>query len=108
LNIHLSKGSKITVSKKSIKNGYEPAVTHARKYLNIGHVYTVKSVSVSDCTSSVKIEEIPNQIFNSLSFINLKKPMGKETKTDYKTDWEWEEYNEAENELKWKGYMHAN
>ena len=71
MNIHAKQGTKITVTTKSILNGYANVSNHAKKHLKVGEVYTIDRVVVHSWHTDVYVKEIPDQIFNVVSFYNI-------------------------------------
>ncbi len=71
MNIYAEKGHKVTVTEQSIINGHDSDKKKAKKFLKVGGVYTVESMEVYSWSSTVKLQEIPNQEFNSVNFIDL-------------------------------------
>ena len=68
MNIHAKQGTKITVTTKSILNGYANVSDHAKKHLKVGEVYTIDRVVVHSWYTNVYVKEIPGERFNSVSF----------------------------------------
>ena len=71
MDINTTEGTKVTVTKDSIKNGYDSVETHARKHLEIGGSYTIDYVHIEGWNTDVFIKEMPDIKFNSVSFENL-------------------------------------
>jgi hypothetical protein len=70
MSLEAKTGHKVTVTKESIKNGSDYDRENAAKYLEVGKVYTVEDLDVHDWSSSVILQEIPNQEFNSVHIID--------------------------------------
>lgn len=68
INIHAQEGTKITVTDESIKSGNKSVEKHARRFLKVGQTYTIDCIIVHGWTTDVYLKEIPNQVFNSVSF----------------------------------------
>jgi hypothetical protein len=68
ININAQEGTKVTVTEESIKSGYKRVETHARSFLKVGETYTIDCIIVHGWTTDVYLKEIPNQVFNSVSF----------------------------------------
>ena len=64
------KGHKVTVTERSIGNGYPLDEEKARHYLKVGRVYTVERMDVHDWSSTVLLQEIPGVEFNSVHFVD--------------------------------------
>lgn len=72
MSIDAKKGHKVTVTEKSIANGYPLDEEKARHYLKVGKVYTVARMDVHNWSSTVILQEIPGVEFNSVHFIDHK------------------------------------
>lgn len=48
--------------------GYESQQEHARKFLTVDAVYTVRHMEVGGWSSSVELVEVPGEFFNSVMF----------------------------------------
>ena len=68
MDIYAKKGHKIIVTEKSIENGYDSVKEHAKKHLEIGEMYTVHCTSVQGWSTTVYLEEFPDEEFNSVNF----------------------------------------
>lgn len=68
MNIYALKGDKVVCN--TLDNGYEHDRNVARKYLNIGHTYTIVKTEVHEWHTDVWLHEFPNVIFNSVFFID--------------------------------------
>ncbi|MCC6516912.1 MAG: hypothetical protein IT275_11220 [Chitinophagales bacterium] len=71
IKLYAEKGHKVTVTEKSIKNGYDFDIENVNKYLKVGEIYTVEEMDVYDFHSTVLLQEIPNVYFNSVNFIDV-------------------------------------
>jgi len=71
MNIWALKGHKVTVTKKSIRNGYDRARDRAEKLLIIGNTYTIEKTHVQAFSTDVYLQEFPGIRFNSSTFINV-------------------------------------
>jgi hypothetical protein len=56
------------VTDKTKRNGYDYDKDMARDYLEVGKEYTLNSMSVSQSSSSLMLDEIPNVGFNTVNF----------------------------------------
>ena len=68
MNIHAEEGTKV---KYTGTGGYDEHRKHANKYLKVGETYTVLNTNVSGWHTSVFLQEVPNQCFNSVHFEEL-------------------------------------
>ena len=73
MDIYSKKGTKVIVTKETIKNGYDYVEEHAKKHLKIGEQYTIEKTVVSGWSTEVYLQEFPNERFNSVTFKNVKK-----------------------------------
>lgn len=64
------KGHKVVVTERSISNGWPDDQEKARKFLKPGGIYTVEKMERADWSSSVILQEIPGERFNSVHFID--------------------------------------
>lgn len=69
MNIYSSKGTKVRYTGK---NGYDSDLHQANDYLIVGEIYTVKKTNVGSFHTSVLLEEVDNQWFNSAHFEMVK------------------------------------
>ncbi len=51
--------------------GHEEDMENARKYLEIGKIYTVKETKYNSFITFVELKEVPGVLFNSVNFITL-------------------------------------
>ncbi len=65
MNIYSAPGTKVRFLNK---NGYEYDLEHARKYLNTNRIYTVRNIDVGGWSSTVYLEEVPGEYFNTVCF----------------------------------------
>lgn len=65
MNIHAKKGTKVRYTGK---NGYDADLQQANQYLVVGEIYTVENTNVSGWSTSVLLQEIHKQRFNSVHF----------------------------------------
>ncbi|MEL7251773.1 MAG: hypothetical protein AAFO03_25350 [Bacteroidota bacterium] len=72
MNVFALKGHKIIVTIKGLKSGYELDKSKAQKYLQIGQEYTVEKTDVSRSSSRVWLKEIPDEIFNTVHFEDVR------------------------------------
>ena len=72
MSVNAQKGHKVTVTEKSIANGYPFDEEKARQLLKVGQVYTVELMDVQNWSSTVLLREIPGVEFNSVHFIDAK------------------------------------
>ena len=72
MSMYAQKGHKVTVTEKSIANGYPLDEEKARHYLKVGKVYTVQRMDVHRWSSTVVLQEFPGIEFNSVHFIDAK------------------------------------
>ena len=70
MKLDAEKGHRVTVTEQSIKNGYDYDKEKAEKFLKVGKVYTLESMEVHNWSSTVKLQEVPNQEFNSVNFVD--------------------------------------
>lgn len=68
MNINSKNGDKVRVTRESIKNGYSGVRRHAMKHLEVGKEYTIDYTIVYESVTDVYLKEIPNEVFNSVSF----------------------------------------
>lgn len=66
MNIYALKGHKVIC--KTLSAGYESDQETAKKYLEIGEIYTIKSTTVHSWKTDVYLQEFPNVKFNSVFF----------------------------------------
>lgn len=71
MNINAEPGTKITVTERSINNGYQGDKESANKYLRVGNIYTLNNVDISPFVTYIEVEELPNLIFNSIHFEDI-------------------------------------
>lgn len=71
MNIYAIRGTKVTVTEDSIKNGYDSVEKHARKHLEVGKTYTIVTTIVNGWHSYVFLKEILDEVFNSVSFEDM-------------------------------------
>ena len=67
-NIHAQEAIKVKVTEESIKSGYKSVEKHARRFLKVGETYTIDCIIIHGWTTYVYLKDIPNQVFNSVSF----------------------------------------
>lgn len=72
MSVNAQRGHKVTVTERSIANGYPLDEEKARRYLKVGQVYTVERMDVHDWSSTIVLQEIPGVEFNSVHFIDAK------------------------------------
>lgn len=65
MNIYARRGDKVVFTGR---NGYPVENARARSILMINRVYTVKRTDVHSSSTSVYLEEVPNESFNSVMF----------------------------------------
>lgn len=70
MNIYSKNGDKVKVTKGTARNGYTSDQEHVATFLEIDKVYTVESTIVSGFNTSVLLVEFPNQMFNSVNFVD--------------------------------------
>lgn len=71
MDIHAKQGTKVIVTEDSIKNGYDCVEKHAREHLKVGKTYTISSTNVNGWNTNVYLEEFPDEVFNSVSFVDI-------------------------------------
>lgn len=71
MKLYAEKGHRVTVTEDTINNGYTFDKEQAKKFLEISKEYTIESMDVGDWSSTVVLQEIPNQHFNSVHFIDV-------------------------------------
>lgn len=69
MNIYAEKGDKVVCD--TLNAGYEPDREIAKKYLEVGKVYTIEYTEVDDWHTDVYLKEFPNVGFNSAFFEDL-------------------------------------
>lgn len=69
MDIFSKKGTKVTVTERSIKNGSLLDREVAKDHLKVGEMYTVSHTDVHPFETQVYIEEIPDVVFNSVNFV---------------------------------------
>lgn len=67
MNIYALKGHKV-ICNDNLDTGYKQDSIRAKYYLEVGKVYTVEHTEVSNTSTYVWLEEIPNKSFNSIYF----------------------------------------
>ena len=72
MDIYAKEGYKVTVTEQGIQNGYSRDVEKAKKYLEVGKVYTVKETEVGAWRTEVVLKELPDIRFNSVHFVPFK------------------------------------
>jgi hypothetical protein len=72
MDIYAKEEIKVIVTEDSIKNGYSHVKEHAMKLLKVGGIYTIDHTEVDGWNTIVYIKEFPDEIFNSVSFENIK------------------------------------
>lgn len=70
MNIYAPKGHKVTITESSIKNGSNYWREQANKFLKVGAVYTVEKIDVRGFSSTVFLQEFPEQPFNTVNFVD--------------------------------------
>lgn len=70
MNIYAEEGSEVFVTQETINNGYESDSQKAKKYLEIGRVYTVDYTEVGDWHTDVYLKQFPGINFNSVNFLD--------------------------------------
>lgn len=71
MELYAEKGHKVTVTKQSIQNGFDYDKKKAEKFLKVGEIYTIEDMEVYNWSSTVILQEIPNERFNSVNFIDV-------------------------------------
>lgn len=71
MNIYALKGHRITVTEETILNGSTGDKVLAKISLKVGEEYTVKRTDVEHWKTKVVLQELPNQIFNTVHFVDL-------------------------------------
>jgi hypothetical protein len=71
INIYADKGHRVTVGEETIGWGYSHDKEKAKKYLQVGKVYTIYHIEIREWSSDVFLDEIPQQYFNSVHFLEL-------------------------------------
>jgi hypothetical protein len=72
MDMYAKKGHKVSVTEKTINWGYNHDKEQANKFLEVGKIYTVKTTWVYDWDSKVELEEISNERFNTVHFVDYK------------------------------------
>lgn len=70
ISLESKQGHKVMVTEKTIGWGRDYDKEQAKKFLEVGKVYTVESMEVHNWSSSVTLKEIPNEEFNSVHFVD--------------------------------------
>ncbi len=70
MKLYAEKGHKVTVTEQSIKNGYDYDKEKAEKFLKVGEIYTIEKMEVQNWSSVVTVQELPEERFNSVNFID--------------------------------------
>lgn len=71
MNIYALKGHKVRCT--HLDSPYEYQTERAKKYLEIGKIYTVESTEVHSSSTDVVLQEIPEVEFNSTLFEDVTK-----------------------------------
>ncbi len=85
MNIYALEGHKVKCI--SLESPYEYETERAKKYLEIGKIYTIDSTEVHSSSTDVLLQEIPNIEFNSTLFEDVEKQSEQDDKKhpDYLT-----------------------
>lgn len=78
MNIYALKGHKVKCEKVTSPSNYDEEI--ARKYLEVGKVYTVEKTQVNSSSTSVELQEFPGVEFNSTMFDDVEKQAPEEDK----------------------------
>ncbi len=70
MSLDAERGDRITVTARTIKNGYSGDQQKAEKYLKIGKIYIVQDLEVHEFSSAVILKEFPTVSFNTVNFID--------------------------------------
>ena len=70
MKLYAEKGHKVTVTEQSIKNGYDYDKQKAEKFLKVGEIYTIEKMEVHNLSSNVVLQELPEENFNSVNFVD--------------------------------------
>ena len=70
MKLHAEKGHNVTVTEQSIQNGYDYDINKAKKFLKVGEIYTIDRMEVHNWSSSVVLQEVPKESFNSVNFVD--------------------------------------
>jgi len=65
------KGHKVKVTEATIKNGWDYHKKHVEKFLKVGEIYTIERIELHDWHTEVWLQEIPNEVFNSMLFEDI-------------------------------------
>lgn len=65
MNIYAKKGAKVRYTGKG---GYDSDKRQANHFLTVGEVYTVENTSVHSWSTSVLLQEVEKERFNSVHF----------------------------------------
>jgi hypothetical protein len=71
MDMYAKEGTKVIVTEHTIKNGYYSVKEYAKLHLVVGETYTVVNTDVDGWSTAVHLKEIPNEIFNSISFEDI-------------------------------------
>lgn len=69
MDIYATKGYKVRYTGK---NGYDSDLKQSNQYLTVDEVYTVEKTNVGSFHTSVLLQEVDNQWFNSVHFEGAK------------------------------------
>lgn len=71
MDIHSKEGAKVKVTLETLENGrpYDQGKIHS--LLQLEKVYTVQQTIVHQSITDVRLEEVPNVVFNSVNFVNV-------------------------------------
>lgn len=86
IDLFTPKGHKVKVTKETANNGYESQKEQVAKLLELEKEYTVDRTDVNDFSSTVYLQEFPNEPFNTVNFENVTEVNPGEMKShpDYK------------------------
>lgn len=71
MSIFAPPGHQVRLSAGFRHSGYADERARAQQYLQVGTVYTVKRTRVYNSHSTVELEEVPGQSFNTIHFDSL-------------------------------------
>ena len=70
MDIYAKKGDKVKVTQETASNGFDFDRSLVSKYLEVGKVYTVEFVDIQQYSANIKLQEFPNNLFNTTNFVD--------------------------------------
>ena len=71
MNIYAIPGTKVKVTEQTAQNGLLGDKEQVQKLLDIGKIYTVAYTEVGQSRTTVYLQELPGEKFNSVNFIEV-------------------------------------